>query len=49
VKGTMSRDGHFFKGLNIKSVLSVYVLMVFKIFQKLFTNPMQLLTFYLLL
>jgi hypothetical protein len=39
----------FFESLNIliSTVLSVYALMVFKVFQMLY--PIQLLTFYLLL
>ncbi len=38
VKETVSRNGYFFEGLNILTVLSVYALMVFKAFQKLFTT-----------
>jgi hypothetical protein len=33
-KGTVSRNGYFFGRLNILSVLSVYALMVFKVFYK---------------
>jgi hypothetical protein len=35
MKGTMAQDGYFFESLNILLILSVYALMVFKIFQKL--------------
>ncbi len=38
LKGTVSRDGYFFEGLNILiCTFCVYVLKVFKAYQKLFT------------
>jgi hypothetical protein len=41
-KGTVSRDGYIFEGLTILNstgtVLSVYALMVFMVFQKLFSG-----------
>ncbi len=53
-KGTVSRDGFFFEGLNflISTFCSVYALMVYKVFQTLFFSlryryPIQLWTFYL--
>jgi hypothetical protein len=44
----VSQDGYCFEGLNIfiSTVLSVYALMVFKVFLKAFHYPIQLLTVY---
>jgi len=38
VKGTVSRDGDIFQLLTFLSVLSLYALVVFKVFQKLLTT-----------
>jgi hypothetical protein len=49
VKGTMTRDGYFFKGLNI--LFSTFCVRAdgFQDLIKAFQYPIQLLTFYLLL
>ncbi len=38
IKGTVSTDGYFFKVETFLWVLSVYALMVFKVFQQIFTT-----------
>jgi hypothetical protein len=45
-KGTVSCDEYFSEGLNILISISVYALVVFKVFQKLFTTTHNFICFF---